>query len=84
MPAANAANIKAMKSYQRIFKCLFRGAFSAGVAGVTMHASAVTLSLSSASPIPGLYDICNLAGANMDMNNVLSVRQRARHEWPGQ
>jgi alpha-D-xyloside xylohydrolase len=37
-----------------------------------LSAFGVTLSLESALPVPGLYDICNLAGADMDMHNVYS------------
>jgi alpha-D-xyloside xylohydrolase len=52
-------------SKRRIFAFLF-----AGAVGCSLPASALTLSLGSASPIPGTCDIYNFAGANMDMNNV--------------
>jgi hypothetical protein len=58
------------KLYQRIAQCLLGGALFIGVAGITTQASAMTLSLSSASPIPTAYDLYNFAGASMDMNNV--------------
>lgn len=37
---------------------------------MTLPAVAVTLSLGSASPLPGVYDLYNFAGGDMDMNNV--------------
>jgi alpha-D-xyloside xylohydrolase len=40
------------------------------VGGWELPGFAVTLSLSSTPPNPGPYDIYNLAGADMDMNNV--------------
>ena len=43
---------------------------SSAVLAGALPASAVTLSLGSASPTPAPYDIYNFAGANMDMNNV--------------
>jgi alpha-D-xyloside xylohydrolase len=52
---------------------VFRGQFFVWlivVAGCALRTSAVTLSLSSASPIPGAYDLYNFAGTGMDMKNV--------------
>ena len=40
------------------------------VASCLPQARAVTLAVGSATPTPGPYDICNFAGADMDMNNV--------------
>jgi alpha-D-xyloside xylohydrolase len=54
----------------QVFRCLYFVALFAGVVGITMQASAVTLSLVSSAPVPEVYDIYNFAGADMDMHNV--------------
>jgi len=54
-------------------RCLFRLRLLALVLLVAtgaFSAAAVTLSLGSAAPSPGPYDLYNFAGADMDMNNV--------------
>ena len=59
-----------LKLNRQLSKRLSFALVFAGVAGGAFQASALTLSLSSASPIPGTYDSYNFAGASMDMNNV--------------
>jgi len=59
-----------LKLCEQVARGLLIAFLSTVVVGGPFRASAVTLSMSSASPIPGPYDIYNLAGADMDMHNV--------------
>ena len=56
--------------YRQFLNSLVFAFLLTGIAGGALRAFAVTLSLGSAMPIPGTYDIYNFAGAVMDMNNV--------------